>query len=763
MTTRRDVLVGATVLAVLAPAAGADWQPKQGPLMTRWAADVSPAGVHPEYPRPQMVREQWLNLNGLWECAVRPQNEGPPQAFDGRILVPFPIESALSGVMQRVDETQRVWYRRTFTLPDDWPGRRTLLHFGAVDWEASVWINGTRVGTHRGGYDPFTLDISDALGDGPQTIVVGVWDPTDAGTQPRGKQVRKPGGIFYTPTTGIWQTVWLEPVPAEWIRALRITPDVDGSRVRVRAEVAAEGEPSARVQVRVFEAGDGPAGAGGERPLGTAQGKPGQDIIVPLAQPKLWAPDSPYLYRLEVGLMTGAPGRSPVRGDRVRGYFGMRKIAVGADERGTTRLLLNNRPLFQLGLLDQGFWPDGLYTAPTDEALAHDLRVARQLGFNMIRKHVKVEPDRWYYWCDRLGLLVWQDMPSGDRSPAPGRREIERSAESAVQFELELKRMIDNRGNHPCIVAWVPFNEAWGQYDTSRIAQWLAACDPSRLVDSASGWHDVGAGQVHDVHSYPGPACPQPEPSRAAVLGEFGGLGLPVKGHTWQAEKHWGYRSFTDADSLTAAYVDLLGGLRLLLGEPGLSAAVYTQTTDVETEVNGVLTYDRLPKMDPERVAAANRRMYLPPPVIRTLVPTSQQQGIAWRYTTDKPADNWHDPGFDDSAWKLAPAPFARQGTPGVVARTPWETSDIWLRRTVQLAEVPANPRLRLYHDEDCEVYVNGRQVAAARGYTTSYVFVALSDASALHAGRNVMAVHCHQTTGGQGIDLGLVEVLDRP
>ena len=568
------------------------WHAFQGPLTTRWAAEVSPSNAHPEYPRPQLVRSDWLNLNGLWDFAITPK-DATNAAVQTQILVPFPVESALSGVMQRVTENDRMWYQRTFDLPRSWLGRRVLLHFGAVDFDATVWVNGKEVGWHRGGYDGFSVDITGAIKAGvPNELLVSVWDPTDAGTQPRGKQVRKPGGIWYTPTSGIWQTVWLEPVDSAHFTRLKITPDIDNNSVVVRPMTPTLlGGYTVELSVRE---GFGSAAK--------AEGKPGTDIRLHLDHPKLWSPEHPHLYTLVARLKLG--GRTL---DKVESYFGMRKISLGKDEKGFTRLMLNNQPYFQFGPLDQGFWPDGLYTAPTDEALRYDIEMTKKLGFNLARKHVKVEPDRWYYWCDKLGLLVWQDMPSGDKYIRPHEPDITRSPESASQFELELAALIEGRGDHPCIVMWVPYNEGWGQWDTARIVQSIKQRDPSRLVDDTSGWSDRGVGDVNDMHKYPGPGAPEPEQKRAIVLGEFGGLGLPLSGHTWQSEKNWGYRSYTNATALTSAYLDLVTKLRPLIGEKGLSAAVYTQTTDVEVEVNGLMTYDRaLIKMDLERVAATN-------------------------------------------------------------------------------------------------------------------------------------------------------------
>jgi hypothetical protein len=609
---RGTLLTAATL--TLALGSNAAWQPASGPLLTRWAKDVSPGKAHPEYPRPQMVRRDWLNLNGLWDYAIAERTAPQPTRWDGQILVPFPIESALSGVMKPVNEKQRLWYRRTFQVPGAWKKRHVLLHFGAVDWEAQVWVNGQELGFHRGGYDGFGFDITPALKPADdQEIVVAVWDPTDAGYQPRGKQVRRPNGIWYTPTTGIWQTAWLEPVAPAHVESLRIVPDIDAGTVQVAVAANNHIGGDADVSVAVFD-GARQVQAATAKSAGLAKGPFSARVKVAVPSAKLWTPDRPFLYDLKITLRQNGK-----KTDEVRSYFGMRKTSLGKDAHGTLRLCLNNQPLFQFGPLDQGFWPDGIYTAPTDEALRFDIEMTRKLGFNLARKHVKIEPDRWYYWADKLGLLVWQDMPSGDKYIGGHDPDIKRSPESAAQFEQELRALIDGRGNHPCIVMWVPYNEGWGQWDTPRIVELLKSWDPTRLVNNASGWTDRNVGDVLDVHSYPGPAVPPREPKRAIVLGEFGGLGLPVKGHTWQQEKNWGYRSFKSAFDLTDAYVDLIRKLRPMTGEPGLSAAVYTQTTDCEIEVNGLMTYDRaLVKMDAATITAANKSAYAPPPPRRS-------------------------------------------------------------------------------------------------------------------------------------------------
>lgn len=716
----------------------ATWSPAAAPLMTRWAKDVSPERAWPEYPRPTMGRARWQNLNGLWGFAVTKAGAVAPAKDDGSILVPFPIESALSGVGRRVAPDEELWYRRTFRVPDDWAGQRVLLHFGAVDWRARVRVNDRDLGEHRGGYDAFSFDVTDALVAGDNTLVVAVTDPTDAGGQPRGKQVRKPGGIWYTPTTGIWQTVWLEPVPVVHIRALHVTASARGAVV-VRVEH--DGPPKTAVRVEAFDAGD--------ETVSHEITNSGKDVALAIDKPRPWSPRDPFLYDLRVQLRS-ADGEVL---DSVTGYFGCRTIEVGPDAEGTPRLLLNGAPLFQFGPLDQGFWPDGLYTAPTLDAMRFDIEAVRKMGGNMLRKHVKVEPELFYAECDRVGMLVWQDMPSANNTTAVWK----------ASFETELAELVRERGNHPSIVMWVPFNEGWGQYDTERITAQVRALDPTRLVDNPSGWTDKGVGDVLDIHAYPGPAVGRIEKVRANVLGEFGGLGLPLPGHTWLAKDNWGYRSFTTQEDCEQAYLDLIERLPVLIGQ-GLAAAVYTQTTDVEIEVNGWLTYDReVWKIDPTRGATATRALFLPPPRVHVVVADARQgEPATWRFTLTPPAATWTALDFDDREWQAGPAGFGTTGTPGAVIGTQWNTNDLWVRRDFQLgAGTRDDLHVSIHHDEDVAVYLNGVLAAQLNGYTTSYVIEPISAAAraALQPGRNVLAMHCRQTGGGQYLDAGVVEV----
>lgn len=594
------------------------WQIQPGKLMTRWAQTITPENAWREYPRPQMIRSEWQNLNGLWEYALVPCTQGRPQTFEGQILVPYPLESALSCVQRSLQPDERLWYRRTFRCPQSWNGQRILLHFGAVDWEARVWVNGVEVGAHRGGYLPFSFDISAALQAGENELVVAVWDPTDAFWQQRGKQTLRPRSIWYTPVSGIWQTVWLEPVAQLSIAGLRVTPDIDAQRVLIEADLRGDSSPD--LMVRAW------AGRHGQV-IARGQAVPGQQLTLSIPNPSLWSPDTPELYDLTVEALQG---ECPI--DRVESYFAMRKFSLGQDDQGRTRMCLNNQPLFQYGPLDQGYWPDGLYTPPSDKAMRFDLEVIKDLGCNMLRKHIKVEPARYYYHCDQLGLIVWQDMMNGGRAvteeigvstlltglgraDGPGEYSLagREDAASRQDYWRELPKLIDHLYNFACIGVWVPFNEAWGQFDAASVAAWLQAYDPTRLVDHASGWHDQGGGDLRSLHIYTR-SLPRvlPEAQRALVLSEFGGYSLPVPEHLWNPGSEFGYRYYQTSAALTDAYVDLIETQLIPWIEAGLSAAVYTQTTDVEIEVNGYLTYDReVMKMDMRRVRQAHKRMLL--------------------------------------------------------------------------------------------------------------------------------------------------------
>ncbi|MGW2071707.1 PA14 domain-containing protein [Streptomyces sp. NPDC001953] len=551
-------------------------------LRTKWADDVTPANAHREYPRPQLTRDAWQNLNGTWQFAAATAGEKPPvgRKLAEQILVPYPVESQLSGMERHED---RMWYRRTFTVPPGWKigdNKRLQLNFGAVDWQAEVYVNGTKVAEHKGGYDKFSADITDALKPGrSQELIVGVYDPTDAANgenPPIGKQRLDPSGIWYTPTSGIWQTVWLEPVARDHVDQLKLTPHVDSGTLTVEPQGVRDG---VSVTATAYD---------GKHKVATATGRTGEPLTLRIPHARLWSPDHPFLYDLRVS----------VGADRVGSYFGMRSIEVQKID-GVPRTVLNGKPVFMMATLDQGFWPDGLYTAPSDEALAYDLKMHKNMGFNAVRKHIKVEPDRWFYWADRLGLLVWQDMPAMTAGVNP-------STAARTEYEHEMKEMIDEHISSPAVVMWVVFNEGWGQYDIGRVASQAKSWDPSRLVNNMSGLNlgnDGGAGDIMDEHGYPSPALPpHPDGQRALVSGEYGGLGLGIPGHAWSVQQ-----SYVDVDPTTYTddYLQKLTEVHALACRGG-NGAVYTQIADVEGELNGLLTYDRkVVKPDVARVKAA--------------------------------------------------------------------------------------------------------------------------------------------------------------
>ena len=579
----------------------AQWKPAGDKIKTEWAEQVDPNNVLPEYPRPIMERGEWKNLNGLWNYAIIEKGQPIPTAFDGEILVPFAVESSLSGVAKPMDDTKELVYQRSFDVPSAWKGKQVLLHFGAVDWKADVWVNDVKVGSHTGGYAPFSFDITAALNAKNNKLVVKVWDPTDKGYQPRGKQVSNPHGIWYTPVTGIWQTVWLEPVTKKHIADLRILPDIDRNVLSVDAKVIGRCCDDL-VEVNVYDGNNLVA-------VGKSINNEPVEIAMP-ADRKLWSPESPFLYTLKVTLKNA--GKVV---DKVDSYAAMRKYSYKRAADGIVRMELNNEPLFQFGPLDQGWWPDGLYTAPTDEALAWDVKKTKDFGFNMIRKHIKVEPARWYMHCDKMGIIVWQDMPSGDKNPEWQMRkyfdgrERQRSAISEANYRKEWKEIMDYLYSYPCIGVWVPFNEAWGQFKTAEIAEWTKQMDPSRLVNPASGGNHYQCGDMLDLHNYPAPNLYLYDATRPTVLGEYGGIGLVEKDHLWVQDRNWGYVQFNSSKEATDEYVKYANILLDLIPK-GFSGAVYTQTTDVEIEVNGLITYDRkVIKLDEARVREINQKI----------------------------------------------------------------------------------------------------------------------------------------------------------
>jgi beta-galactosidase/beta-glucuronidase len=602
-------------------------------LMTRWGRDVTPDNAWRSYPRPQLKRERWLNLNGLWDYAITRASAAQPTRMDGQILVPYPVESKLSRVARKVTPDDRIWYRRSFAVPQDWAGEHVMLNFGAVDFAATIWVNGAVVGSHKGGFDTFGFDITDYLKPGQNDLVVQVADPTSAGTQPRGKQILDPSGIWYTAVSGIWQTVWLEPVPKLHIEDVRATPDID--REVVDVAVALSGWANDTDAVRLS------ASAGGKVIASTII-RANRRATLAIPNARLWSPDDPYLYDLKAELVTVADpyagqeerdrkaydarftagedrtyAAARIAGaprDTVDAYFAMRKISVGpGNVAGQPAMLLNNKPLFQNGTLDQGWWPDGLYTPPSEEAMKSDLIFLKRAGFNMLRKHIKVEPARYYYDADHLGMLIWQDMPSGGGEDqfvtGTSKSQAVLSSDAMAENQNELAEMIGDLRGFPSIVMWVVNNEGWGQYDSATLARYVKGMDPSRLVDADSGWLDVapGASDVFDIHTYEDvPNTPARQSTRAIVIGEYGGIGMPIPGHIWRpGKKNWGYQVATGEEDYLARFRRKMAGVIRAAREDGLSASIYTQTTDVEDEINGLLTYDRArAKAPPDALSA---------------------------------------------------------------------------------------------------------------------------------------------------------------
>lgn len=574
-----------------------DWHMKQASIMTVWSSDVNTEKPWDLYPRPCLVRDNWINLNGLWEYAITNTDSDRPIEMDGNILVPYPIESAISGVMQRVSKDDLIWYKRELNTGRLKRSEHLILHFEAVDWHATIWIDDQMIGEHKGGYSHFSFDITDFVSSSKkQELWLSVWDPTTEGTQAVGKQNSNPHGIWYTPSSGIWQTVWLETVSESYITDYKVITNIDQGEIEINTEILGT---QAEDLLEIIISSEG-------KILASNKWDANQKVVINIPEPKLWTPDYPFLYDLEINLV-----REARTIDQIKGYFGMRKISLGKDDKGITRILLNNEFVFQNGPLDQGFWPDGLYTPPTEEAMIYDLNILKDMGFNMLRKHVKVENRRFYYWTDKLGLLVWQDMPNAHFGV--NTNDIKAQEEGTLQFEEELQELIYSLDNHPSIVIWVPFNEGWGQYDTERIVDYIAELDPTRLIINSSGWTDMGVGHILDIHNYPNPIAPPAQENRAIVLGEFGGLGLPVKDHTWKQDQNWGYENMEGALSLLSKYETFYEEVSKLVEDPGLSAVVYTQTTDVEIETNGLMTYDRkVDKMGKENIRKAHLG-YVPP------------------------------------------------------------------------------------------------------------------------------------------------------
>lgn len=746
-------------------AADVNWEKKQAPIMTVWgeAIDVNTIPLN-EYPRPQMVREHWQNLNGVWDyyksSIVNMSYQSNKSRFKSRIMVPYAPESALSGVRDLDfpgNSKCSFYYQRKFTLGSEFSNKRVLLNFGAVDWRCTVYVNGKQAGTHKGGSTPFSLDITDLVNsEGENELQVVALDPSNNGGQPCGKQSVNPGGCFYTPVSGIWQTVWLEPVAEAHISRYDVVPDIDSSKATITVESASAGAVA-----------DFVVKADGAEVASLKGCKVNEPVALKLSDLRLWTPDSPFLYDLEITLRD----KSGEATDKVDGYFGMRKISTAMVD-GHPAIMLNNKATFNFGTLDQGWWPDGLLTPPSDEALRFDIEETKKFGFNMIRKHVKVEPDRWYYWADKLGVLVWQDIPSGGDKGTLGDK-------AAIQqnFYEECGDIVKTMRNHPSIVMWVVFNEGWGQdasdnNDThTRLGyEAVKAADDSRLINAVSGWTDFEIGDIIDRHSYAlGPLLhDNPVNKRAAVCGEYGGISLMVENHLW-AGNGFAYVTVENNDALTDKFNNHILTIRGLQKD-GIWGAVYTQISDVEQEVNGLLTYDRKVVKNTEEQRALMREMIettieyrkVDDKVIMDAGDTSAE--AEWSYTMAAPAEGWTAIGFDDSAWEKACGGFGRsvKNVDGIL-RTNWNTSDIYMRRAFDASELTdtelGSMNLWIYHDDDVEVFINGVKAFAATGYTQNYKPAPISAealATITRDGNNIIAVHCHQDGWGQYVDCGL-------
>ena len=616
----------AAILAVAGTLSAQQWAPAGDKIKTKWAEEVSPTNAHPEYPRPQMVRSEWQSLNGLWDYAITPKSEPKPAKFDGKILVPFAVESSLSGVGRKVTPDDALWYKTTFTVPSAWKGKRLMLNFDAVDWKTVVYVNDIQIGSHTGGYTHFSFDVTPYLKSGANSLVLKVEDATDNDFQPRGKQVSKPSGIWYTAVSGIWQSVWMEPVAPAHVTDYNVVSSIKEKAINVTvdAEGVQEGDV---IKVFLLDGGIGystetanaakTATDGLYAVLASGMTVPGGTVTLNVRDPKLWSPDSPYLYGLDIQIL-----RNGKVIDKVASYTAMREVGAYRKNGNTKLMGLNGDGLFQLGPLDQGWWPDGLYTAPTDEALKFDIQKTKDFGFNMIRKHIKVEPDRWFYYCDQIGIIVWQDMPSFGGSKKWGMyyygegEDFPATPEAKANYYKEWTEIINQVKKFQCIAVWVPFNEAWSQFDTKDVVAYTKKLDPTRLVNQSSGgnWEE-GVGDILDNHHYPYPAFRMWDKNMINVLGEYGGIGLPVEGHLWQADKNWGYVQYKNGDEVLAEYASFAEQLKQLIKQ-GCSAAVYTQTTDVEIEINGLMTYDRkVIKMDEKKLRAVNEGIIKSMPV----------------------------------------------------------------------------------------------------------------------------------------------------
>ncbi len=747
ITTFVTIVLG----SITFPLFSQSWKMQEAELPTRWMKDINIDQPLSEYPRPQLVRDGWINLNGLWEFEPGTADDVTPfgKTLSEKILVPFPVESAISGIKRHYD---RLWYRREFSVPKNWKGKRIILHFGAIDWESEIFINGKSVKLHRGGYDAFDVDITPYLKKGDkQELIVRVYDPTEKLGIPRGKQENPPHGllIMYTPITGIWQTVWMEAVDKNGIEKIKMTPNVDEEKLTLTVRTYNENIENMIIQAKVLDNG---------KVVSTTESMPGTDMNLPVPNPKLWSPESPFLYDLEIEIK-----RKDKILDKVESYFAMRKVGI-KDRDGKTKVYLNDKPVYNYGLLDQGYWPDGLYTAPTDEALRYDVEIQRKMGYNMVRKHLKVEPMRWYYYADKLGLMVWQDMPSVNSYIH------EKPKIDTLQFQHEYKQMIEGLYNVPSITSWIIYNELQGQKTadginpTTRMVELTRKLDSTRLINAASdnNHHDY-VGDILDYHSYPPPKIIEPQYGMAGVCGEFGAIALEVKGHEWKAGEGVGMLKVNSQKELEDVYAEYIHMLLQFKTYNYMSGAVFTQLTDVEQEVNGLLTYDRIPKVDIDKIKALNEKLiYQDVENTEYFLSDAINKPCEWKFTSKEPESDWQFENFNDSDWKVGLSGFGNGNPPNSNEQTNWNTNDIWLRKSIDIRKLSSEELEKLimvvYYDEDCEIYINGVLASSNKGYVSNYKQVEINKEAlnAIKTGKNTIAVHCHQTTGGQYFDMGL-------
>ena len=577
------------------------WCPAGNKIKTKWGKNLDPKKVWQEYPRPQLERKQWLNLNGIWSYSITDVNSQKPDNFDGEILVPFSIESSLSGVMKSLNEKQILWYYKEFEIPDNWKDKNIIIHFNAVDWICELYINDNKIGEHSGGYSEFSFDITKNIKEGKNKILLKVFDPSDKGYQAVGKQTLNPNVIWYTSISGIWQTVWLEPVNEIYIKKLEINNDYDKKEIKINVKLNLDEKLPLEVSL-LFK----------DDEFIKLKGFSNSEIVFNIPDNLFhpWSPNEPNIYSFNINIFDN--NQKII--DSIVSYTTLRKVEQKKDKNGIYRIYLNNKQLFNMGTLDQGYWPDGLYTPPSEEAMIYDINKLKQLGFNTIRKHIKIEPYRYYYYCDKIGMLVWQDMPSGDRQnnkweflKLNAGDDVNRSEESKNNYYKEWSEIIDNLKFFQCIIVWIPFNEGWGQFDTEKVVEFTKKQDSTRLINAASGGNHRICGNFLDLHSYPHPAQYLKVDNLINILGEFGGLALDIKGHTWK-ENNWGYKTCKSKEEVTEKYEEYIN--LLINSFKSFSAAIYTQTTDVEIEINGLITYDRAEiKVIEQRIKAVNEKI----------------------------------------------------------------------------------------------------------------------------------------------------------